>query len=355
MTSDGQTDTAESHQLCAARNVSRFGLDWGLGWAVWAVVLATALLLVSPVLNATMRFGLDYSEGWNAIHAARLMAGEPLYPAFDALIGNNYPPLSFYAAGWLGYGLGDYLLAGRLLAFAGLLTSAAAATAIVKLLTGRIKAALLAGLLLLGYNAAVNTVYVGLDDPQWLGHGIMVLGLLAFLASEQRGFLFLFSAALMLAAGFVKHLLFPIPLAATLWLLLYRRAVLAHWLAACSALSVSALIVCFVAYGSDFFQGVFHDVRSWSWGSAISAGAIRLESALPLLLLGAFALPSTWRIAAGRVIVFYAAISTVSAVYVSGGAGVDINAIFDLDIALCLMIGVAIAELERGEASVGPA
>jgi hypothetical protein len=198
-------------------------------------------------------------------------------------------------------------------------------------------------------------VYVGLDDPQWLGHGIMVLGLLAFLASEQRGFLFLFSAALMLAAGFVKHLLFPIPLAATLWLLLYRRAVLAHWLAACSALSVSALIVCFVAYGSDFFQGVFHDVRSWSWGSAISAGAIRLESALPLLLLGAFALPSTWRIAAGRVIVFYAAISTVSAVYVSGGAGVDINAIFDLDIALCLMIGVAIAELERGEASVGPA
>ena len=98
----------------------------------------------------------------------------------------------------------------------------------------------------------------------------MLLGLLAFLASEQRGWLFLLSAALMLAAGFVKHLLVPIPLAATLWLLLYRREVLALWLATCVALLVSALALCFTVHGSDFFEGVFRNIRDWSLRRAFS-------------------------------------------------------------------------------------
>ena len=127
-------------------------------WAVWALALMTALLLIAPVWRATLRVGIDYNEGWNAVLAAGWMSGKPLYPAFDELSANNYPPLSFYVAGWLGRWLGDYLFAGRLLAFIGLFTSAVAVAAVVKRLTGRTRAALMSGLLLLGYSAALYPI-----------------------------------------------------------------------------------------------------------------------------------------------------------------------------------------------------
>jgi hypothetical protein len=250
--------------------------------------LTTALLLIAPVWRATLRFGTNYNEGWNAVLAARWMSGEPLYPAFDALSANNYPPLSFYAAGWLGRWLGDALFAGRLLAFIGLFASAVAVAAVVRRLSGGARAGLASGLLLLGYNAALYPGYVGIDDPQWLGHGIMLLGLLAFFASEQRGWLFLLAASLMLAAGFVKHLLLPIPLAATLWLALHRREALALWLVACAALLASALALCFAAYGADFFEGVFRDPRGWRMvqDSAAAASARGVGSAFRVAARG---------------------------------------------------------------------
>ena len=317
-------------------------------WTMIAFGLTTGLLLIAPVWRASLRLGIDHNEGWNAVLAARLMSGKPLYPAFDALSANNYPPLSFYAAGWLGRWLGDYLFAGRILALIGLFTSAVAVAVMVKWLTGRSHAALMSGLFLLGYSAALYPQYVGMDDPQWLGHGIMLLGLLTFLVSKQRGWLFVLSAGLMLAAGFVKHILMPIPLAVTLWLMLYRREMLALWLATCVVLLVSALGLCVAIYGSDFFEGVFRDVRDWSWGAAYATSRHWFFwTALPLLLPGTLLLPSVWRCAEGRLVVIYAGFSAALAVYVFGGAGVSMNAIFDLEIALCLIVGIGIGQLDQ--------
>ncbi len=110
----------------------------------------TALLMIAPVWRATLRVGARYNEGWNAVLTAQWVSGKPLYPPFDALAANNYPPLSFYAAGWLGGWFGDYLFAGRLLAFIGLFTAAIAVAAALKLLTGRTGAALMSGVLLVG-------------------------------------------------------------------------------------------------------------------------------------------------------------------------------------------------------------
>jgi hypothetical protein len=322
-------------------------------WAISLLALTTAVLLIVPVWRATLHVSFDYKEGWNAVLAAQWMSGKPLYPAFDALSANNYPPLSFYVVGWVGRWLGDYLLAGRLLAFVGLFTSAVAVAAVVKWITGRTRAALMSGLLVLGYSAAVYPRYVGLDDPQWLGHGMMLLGLLAFLASEQRGWLFLLSAGLMLAAGFVKHILLPIPVAASLWLLMYRRDVLALWFATCVALLVSALLFFFAVHGLDFFEGVFRDARDWRLGRLYVA-PLWFQTQLPLLLLGALVLPSVWRLREGRLVVFYAAFSAALAICIVGGAGVAINAIFDLEIALCLIIGIGIGELDENDDRSAP-
>jgi len=45
---------------------------------------------------------LDPNEGWNAYFADAAIHGGVLYPAADALITNNYPPLSFYLVGAAG-------------------------------------------------------------------------------------------------------------------------------------------------------------------------------------------------------------------------------------------------------------
>ena len=315
-------------------------------WAITGLAVTTALLLIAPIWRAMLRVGIDAKEGWHAALTAGWMSGKSLYPAFDSLSANNYPPLSFYAAGWLGRWLGDYLFAGRLLALLGFFTSAVAVAAVVKRLTGRTHSALMSGFVLLGYNAAVYPHYVGLDDPQWLGHGIMLLGLLAFLASEQRGWLFFLSAGLMLAAGFVKHILVPIPLAATAWLVLYRRKALALWLAICITLLVSTFALCLIVYGSDFFEGVFRDPRAWSLRLAYFGSHYWFKTAVPLLLLGVLLLPSAWRCAEGRLVIFYAAFSAALAICFFGFAGVYMNAIFDLEIALCLIIGIGIGKLD---------
>jgi hypothetical protein len=71
------------------------------------------------------------------------------------------------------------------------------------------------------------------------------------------------------------------------------------------------------------------------------------KTALPLLLLGALALPSAWRRAEGRLVVYYAAVSAALAISVLGGTGAGMTAIFDLEIALCLIIGLAIGRLDE--------
>ncbi|MET4501940.1 hypothetical protein ABIB70_008139 [Bradyrhizobium sp. F1.2.8] len=43
-----------------------------------------------------------FTESWNAYWQDAAAAQAPLYPAPESLIGNIYPPLSFYAVGLLG-------------------------------------------------------------------------------------------------------------------------------------------------------------------------------------------------------------------------------------------------------------
>ena len=67
-----------------------------------------------PVYRAFLDIEIDFNEGWNAYHAARVVAGEPLYTG-NPLAPVNYPFVSFYLTGLLSPGLGGVLTAGRLL------------------------------------------------------------------------------------------------------------------------------------------------------------------------------------------------------------------------------------------------
>jgi hypothetical protein len=50
--------------------------------------------MIRPLLSIGRYLPLDPNEGWNAYFADAAIHGGVLYPAADALITNNYPPLS---------------------------------------------------------------------------------------------------------------------------------------------------------------------------------------------------------------------------------------------------------------------
>jgi hypothetical protein len=80
---------------------------------VAALAILVVYFLIWPVWRAQFLIEIWPTEAWNAYFQDAAAAGRTLYPAAEDLIGNNYPPLSFYAIGYLGALLGDNLFVGR--------------------------------------------------------------------------------------------------------------------------------------------------------------------------------------------------------------------------------------------------
>jgi len=164
-------------------------------WDRWERALLT--LLAVPLLIAlaalayrsTLYMFLGYNEGWNAFHAAAAMSGGLLYPPPSALITNNYPPLSFFLVGSVANLVGDAVFAGRLVSWAAFLSVASLIAIILQRLGNDRLAAFLAAMLFLAYSVVHFSTYVGMDDPQWLAHSIMMLGLFVYVRepATERG------------------------------------------------------------------------------------------------------------------------------------------------------------------------
>ena len=87
--------------------------------------LAAAWFLAWPIWRAQFLIEIWPTEAWNGYFQDAAAKGLPLYPAVDGLVGNNYPPLSFYGIGLLGKALGiDNLFVGRAVSVTALLAIA---------------------------------------------------------------------------------------------------------------------------------------------------------------------------------------------------------------------------------------
>jgi hypothetical protein len=343
------------------------------GVALLGVVL---LGMIRPLLAIGRYIPLDPNEGWNAYFADAASNGGVLYPPADALITNNYPPLSFYIVGAIGHLTGDSIFAGRLVALLSLLfvawsiyrwltivagpREAAADTAArppasgaaVASQTRAVYPAVVAALTFLAYAVTYGRVYVAMDDPQWLAHALMLGGLLVLWRHPQDTRNIVLGALLMMAAGWTKHLLIPLPVTVSLWLLWRSRPAFATWLvSATSILAIGALIAWWF-YGVRMFESL-NEPREFMRWKAITEAANALRCFAPLVALWLAAL---FKERMGERMAFaslYLIISTGVAVFAAGGAGVDVNAFFDTLIALCLIVGLALERLSAGPRSLG--
>jgi hypothetical protein len=303
-----------------------------------AIFLEFLALIAIRLYAIPVHVPWSYNEGWNAYLAQTATAGGVLYPPFDSMVTNNYPPLSFYIVGAIGRAVGDNIVAGRLVEMLSLLTVAVSVFKLNCWLGADRKLALLgSGVFLLGVYA-VMPGYIAIDDPQFLAHGFVVAGALAFLyASETRLWRgMLLSALLMALGGLIKHSEISLPLALCSWAAFYDRRRLAVFVISALLVGAVAAVSAYFAWGQAMMEAMFFTPRM----TRLSRAVARLIQDLPFMpayiILTIIAFVLIGRSREASFVLLYLAISLMIGFWMLSGFGVSQNVMFDAVIALSL-------------------
>jgi hypothetical protein len=316
-------------------------------WSGAALLGATVVLgLLYPVATLARLVPLDPNEGWNAFFSQIALRGGELYPAPGGGLVNNYPPLSFYVVGILGRVLGDNIFAGRVVALAGMLVVAVNVYWWLRAAGSNSRVAWFGAGVFAAFAVTYARTYAGMDDPQWLAHAIMTTGLVVLWRGNASTRAIVLGALLIQAGGWTKHLLIPLPIAVTWWLLRRSRAAFWTWIAWSAAFLVLIGIAVFWLYGASFFDGLL-STREYSWHQAVKETRRALYALTPIIALSLFLLAIARGILAREFAAVYALAALAVAAAAAGGSGVDINAFFDLMIAASLCAALAVEALWR--------
>jgi hypothetical protein len=307
--------------------------------------LAAAYFLAWPIWRALFLIEIWPTESWNAYLQDAAGAGAPLYPDPASLIGNNYPPLSFYAVALLGKLIGtDNLFAGRALSLAALASIGLEVFAAVRILAGGRLGAAVGALWYLAIMARHSTVYIGTNDPQLAGEAIMGAGLVYFLSLCRRHQPPLPALLLMVIAGFWKHNNVAIPLAAIAWLFIDRNRYALRATLMSGAAAVAGLAACAVIFGPDFLPNLLAN-RNYAWSNVLGNIGHLQWCALAAMIWVAWALCDRQSQAA-RFTALHIGLGLFACILQWFGHGVSGNAEFDLILALGVGTGVAFTRIE---------
>jgi hypothetical protein len=195
------------------------------------------------------------------------------------------------------------------------------------------------GLWFVAVMARSFTRFVGMNDPQLVGHVLMMGALVWFLDREARGKPAAPPILAMAAAGFYKHNIIAVPVTALAWLALtgWRRAL---WPAAAGAAAAAAgLAVCVAVYGDLFLPNLLTP-RPYSVMRAIN-GLGRAQFILPALAMWGIWAAAEPRSRAARFTMLFVAVAFAAFVLQWSGEAVLDNAQFDLAIATAIGLGLA--------------
>ena len=309
------------------------------------LALTSAWFLAWPLWRAGFLLEIWPTEGWNAYLQDAAAAGRPIYPAADSLVGNNYPPLSFYAIGLIGRALGvDNLFVGRAVSLIALASIAIEIFLAVRILVGGRLGAAVGALWYLAIMARNSTVYVGTNDPQLAGEAIMGAALVWFLSRCRAGRSPTPALLLMVLAGFWKHNMVAIPVTAILWLFVIRSRFAVRATVASAAACVVGIACCVVVFGSDFLWNLLA-VRQYALSNLIGNIGHLQWPALALVIWAGWAFDNG-KSEAARFTALHIGLSLAACLLQWFGHGVGLNAEFDLILALGIGIGVVFTRIE---------
>jgi hypothetical protein len=309
----------------------------------WPLYVIATWSFAWPVYRAFLNVEIENNEGWNAYFADAAMGKMSLYPSADQLITNNYPPLSFYIVGLVGRLVGDPVLAGRLLSLVAMVAIATAIALTVRQLGGSGVAARISAAFFVATMSRFFMSYVGMNEPQLLSEAIMAFGFLGFLVARSNDRGYVGPVLVMALAGFVKHNIIAMPLTAFLWLGLNRRREAVKCFCVAAIAIMTGITICYVLFGRNFFFNILTP-RHYSLKRALS-----IFGELQWVSVGLLAcLYNGWarrRDASVQLCSCLIGIALGSYFLQKGGAGVDINAQFDLVIAVAMGLGLAFTQI----------
>jgi hypothetical protein len=312
---------------------------------VAALALFCLAGLVRSAVVAGLPVPLDPNEGWNAYHALHAMSGGALYPPPGSFLFNNYPPLSFYVIGGLGALIGDNIVAGRIVSLLAVLGIAAGIHFAARRMRADFGPSLFAALMFVG-GLLVFTDYVGMDDPQLLGHALATAGLLLLLREPRTARVTVCAGLLMTLAFFIKHNLVAMPVALALWLALFDRRNALWFAGSGMVFGMIGLLLFRITTGMALLS-VLNSARVYS--VTLLSGALGdwlVWADVPL-----FGLVALLVVRRGDPDVILCALYAAVAIGVggvfAGGAGVDMNIWFDAMIALALASALVLDRLTK--------
>ena len=314
--------------------------SWPVRVAVFAVCLSALLLLVLPLRRLPLHVPINYNEGWNAYQADRAMTSQKLYPPSGDLVTNNYPPLSFYVFGAVGRLTGDNVIAGRLIAMSSFLLVGVNIAAVVFAGTRSVAMATYSAALFVLFGTTRWLDYVGMADPQWLAHAAALSGLSVMLYRPSQG-VGVAAGTLTGLSLFVKHSVLPLPVALLVFLAVNPSRLMWAWAGGFLTSTAVVGVAGTAWFGWSMWEGILLSPRDLSvWYTAEKAEAF-LTPAMPLAVA---AFLCVWLDDDRRRLslpVLYAATACVWGVYCLSADGVNYNAVFDVVISLCILVGLA--------------
>lgn len=322
---------------------------------------AVLMGLIAPVALLWRFVPLDPNEGWNAFFAQIALQGGDLYASSGGTIINNYPPLSFYIVGSIGHLTGDNIFAGRAVALISMFVVAGNIFLWLRTVGASARVAWLGAGIFAAFALTYARSYAGMDDPQWLAHALMTSGMVVLWRGNASTRAILLGSMLILAGGWTKHLLIPLPIAVTWWLMRRSRSAFLTWAACCALLLAAISLLVWRMFGSSFFDSLLA-AREFSRHQAIVRFRWALQCLAPIIALTLLLIPRARHSESAEFALAYALIAALVAVASSGGVGVDINAYFDVVIAASLCAALAAQAFWRRRLSgsvpdcqVGPA
>lgn len=289
--------------------------------------MCACLALFKPVLRIFHTVFIDYNEGSMAFLGTAAWGGGVLYRPMEDYVLNGYPPASFYVLGFVGSLTHDTIVAGRLLSLGGLLVTAAASGYVIQRLSGWRIGGLCGAVTLLAYMGFHHEDYVAMNDPQWMAHGVMMIGLVILLRGQNRAS-YSIAAFIMVLAGLIKHNLLGVPVGVAVWLYGTDRRQFWFWIICMGCTVVAALLALLAAYGPVVFQSILLAPREFRLGSIAKAGVWLLPAVI-------YVAGSLWFMVhkrtggERRLIGAILVVSLLAGLGFSGGAGVYTNAIYE--------------------------
>ena len=342
-------------QPASHKEASTARASWLNSLLTGSVIVIFVLALISlalPIVTIGIDIERSYNEGWNAYHAARVAAGEPLYTGDPARL-VNYPFLSFYLIAWLKPIFGDVLMIGRGLNLVAFAMTALLTGWIIRRFDGGAIEVLFGAACVIGFQAIQAMAWIAADEPQMLAQALMLAGLLGYVSGQPRLWRLALCAGLFAAAGFIKHNLVAIPLAVSLDLVLKDRKWFLVW-CACSATALAVFAGLSEALAGHGFWAEVLAPRPYHWRNVVYH-ARKLVIAFKWPILGcavylARPLPSSQRV----LLRTYGASTLCSGLVLSGGYGVAENIYLDFIIFMGLTAGLALGRLRQAVLAAEP-